>query len=337
MNGYVRLRASAAIAVYAVGCMFAAAVFAAPAGAASPVGSVQFRTVDVPMSVGSYGSPPASTQITGVNNAGTLVGTWQGVNQDQHGFIQEPDGQIISFNAPNGGGTTTANAINDEGTVVGSVCNPCGATLGFNGFVRSPDGSFTELNDPLAPNQTQLHGINDHGEIVGQYDDATGQFHGFLYAHGKFTTVDPPGSVYTRIGAINNSGTIVGEYVNAVGFGGGFRYENGKFTELDAPATDTKPFYGCFGISATGDWMLDGTVPLGISAGGLIVGNVCNTVGNGLYGWALSHGHFSPLNDPNAAPGSTFLGGINENGTMVAGTYVDAAGVNHGLVATITP
>lgn len=119
-----RLRTVASgVAIHAVCCMLAAAVLAAPAGAAAPVGSVQFRTVDVPTSVSPPWNPPASTQVTGVNDAGTLVGLWTGAAGHQNGFIQQPGGQTISFDAF--GLDTVAQAISDQGTVVGQVCT-CG-------------------------------------------------------------------------------------------------------------------------------------------------------------------------------------------------------------------
>jgi probable HAF family extracellular repeat protein len=257
-----------------------------------------------------------------------LVGTWQGIAGDQNGFIEQPDGQVISFDAF--GLDTDGSAINDAGTVIGAVC-VCGPgpTFLFHGWVRSPDGSFTELDDPLGPDQTHPFGINDSGVIVGSYTDASGAGHGFVYDRGKFTTLDFPGSASTSATAINNSGTIVGYYAGALGLAHGFRYQNGKFTEIDAPGAGTNPLGFC------GDGG-DGTFPLGISAGGAIVGNICNDVG--VFGWALSHGQFSPLNDPmSAAPGLTVPEAISENGRMVAGFYFDTSFVGHGLVATLTP
>ena len=210
--------------------MIAAAVVAAPAGAASPVGSVQFRTVDVPPSLGSPWDLPGSTEVTEVNNSGTLVGTWQGVAGDQHGFIEQPGGQTISFDALGSSCCTVATGINDKGTVVGHLCSCGPGPFLFNGWVRSPDGSFKELDDPLGPDQTTLNGINDRGEIVGSYSDASGVGHGFFYDRGKFTTIDVPGASFTAATAINNSGTIVGAYGTDYGLAGGFRYQNGKFS-----------------------------------------------------------------------------------------------------------
>lgn len=319
-------RAGSGVAAVAVSCILAATAFAAPAGAAS------FRTVDVPSSAGSAYDPPVFTQLTGVNDAGTVVGTWTGEAGDQNGFIQKADGQTITFAGFN---DDTAAAINDEGTVVGDVCSCGPGPFLFDGYVRSPDGSVKQVDDPSGVGETFPSGINDSGVIVGSYGDASGNSHGFVDVGGKFTNIDYPGALGTGVDAINNSGTIVGSYFDAADFLiHGFSYKNGRFTELDATGAGTNPNGYC-GLNYTGA----GTTPSGISAGGTIVGTICNDVGasNSLYGWALAQGQFTPLNDPEAAQGTMQVGGISENGREVGGSYLDANGLPHGFVATLTP
>ena len=43
----------------------------------------------------------------------------------------------------------------------------------------------------------------------------TGDWHGYLLSHGKFTTLDPPGSISSITTSINNVGEIVGLYLDA--------------------------------------------------------------------------------------------------------------------------
>jgi hypothetical protein len=55
--------------------------------------------------------------------------------------------------------------------------------------------------------------INDSGQIVGDYQDsnvAGGALQGFIYSHGTYATIDPPGSTQTSITSINKFGTVVG-------------------------------------------------------------------------------------------------------------------------------
>jgi probable HAF family extracellular repeat protein len=71
---------------------------------------------------------------------------------------------------------TCAEAINDEGVIVGGVSND-GYVTG-SGFVDD-DGIFTALNFPGATLTTAI-GINDLGQIVGSYVDANGNEQAFL-------------------------------------------------------------------------------------------------------------------------------------------------------------
>lgn len=330
-HGCSLAKAASSVAAVAVGCMLAATAFAAPARAALPVGSVQFRTVDVPTSFGSYGDPPMSTNVTGVNNAGTLVGGWQAVALDEHGFIEPAGGQPTSFDALGSSCCTTSGGINDVGASVGNLCSCGPGPFLFDGFVRSPDGSFTELDDPLSiPANNSPTAINDSGLIVGNYIDASG-YNGFVYSRGTFTTLDVPGAFGTVLTGVNNSGAMVGVYFNGNGGLHGFLYRNGKFTTIDAPGAGTNPAATC-ALSGS-----EGTQALGISASGAIVGSTCNDSGN--FGWVLQNGQYSPLNDPNAAPalGGTYVESISEDGHFVAGEYIDTSGAQHGFVATLTP
>jgi hypothetical protein len=322
MNSHVRRRALAATAVCAVVCMLATAAFAGPAGAAS------FRTVDVPDASG--------TDVGGVNNAGTLVGVFRDSSGTIHSFIEQRGGQPTVIDDP-AAVFTGVIGINDEGTAVGEVYSP---TFGVEGFIRSRNGSFTTLADP-SPNDygfTQVYGINDSGLLVGIYQDAAGTFHGFVDDHGKFTTLDYPGAGTgfnqgTVVDGVNNSGVIVGSYIGADNLQHGFLYRNGTFTEIpDAPNAGTNPAGFCGGFDYGN---AEGTIPGGISASGVISVGVCNDVGQ--YGWVLSNGQFSPLNDPDTGQGLSYPSGISENGRFVSGTYVVPPDAEHGFVATLTP
>ncbi len=322
MNSFLRLRVVAATAVCAVGCVLAAAAFAAPAGAAS------FRTVDVP---GAFG-----TDVHDVNNAGTLVGVFMDSSGTIHSFLEERGGQPTVIDDP-AVVFTAVTAINDEGTAVGEVYSP---TFGVEGFIRSRHGSFTTLADPSPDNSgfTQVYGINDSGLLLGDYQDAAGTYHGFVDNHGKFTTLDYPGAGTgfnqgTVVDGVNNLGVIVGSYTGADNLQHGFLYQNGTFTEIpDAPNAGTNPAGFCGGFDYGNP---EGTIPGGISASGVISVGVCNDAGQD--GWVLNNGQFSPLNDPDTGQGLSYPFGISENGRFVAGTYVVPPDAEHGFVATLTP
>ena len=336
MSFHERLRVLAALAVAAVGCVLAAAALAAPANAASlphfrsavgraeratapgpppPAAAAQFRTVDFPGA--------AATRIDGVNNGGVLAGSWSSNSTDfsgnSFGFIEFPSGQSVTFDYPGTTGVTEASNINDLRTVVGNYLDNSGV---LRGFVRSRFGEFTPLDDPAGAGGTITSGINDRGVIVGQYFDtvSASASHGFVYDDGTFTTLDYPGAASTALGNVNNSGAIVGSYTDASGINHGFLYEHGTFTTIDAPDAGT----------ASGE----GTFLAGISSNGVIAVQAVNDTG--VFGWLLSHGRFSSLNDPNAAASSISEPlDISSSGRYASGVYVDASGAGDGFVATL--
>ena len=63
-----------------------------------------------------------------------------------------------------------------------------------------------------AEGTTAAFGINNRGDVVGRYMDERRRPHGFLLRHGRFTTIDAPGSVLTVARGIDDLGRIVGFY-----------------------------------------------------------------------------------------------------------------------------
>jgi probable HAF family extracellular repeat protein len=328
-----RLRTLSATVVIAVGCMLVAVVFAAPAGAAwlphfsAALGradtaaqngpawatdpSLEFQNIDIPGA--------AFTAANGVNNGGTVLGSWDNTGSPfGFGFIEQPGGQPITFNFPGTSDATAPSGINDVGTAVGAYMDSNGVP---HGWVRSRDGSFTQLDDPLGVGGSSANQINDNGLIVGSYADASGVGHGFVYDHGTFTTLDFPGAIGTVLTGVNNSGAIVGGYTDALGVNHGFLYRKGTFKTIDPPDAGTSPG--------------EGTIGLSISSNGVIAGPFTND--SGFFGFLLSKGQYSSLNDPNAVPGQSVQLNLSSNGRYACGEYFDASGVLHGYVATLTP
>ena len=67
--------------------------------------------------------------------------------------------------------------------------------------------------------------MNASGQIVGWYDLATpdGGIYGdtaFIYSHGTYTTISPPGSISSMADSINNRGEIVGTFNDGVTYHG---------------------------------------------------------------------------------------------------------------------
>ena len=96
----------------------------------------------------------------------------------EHGFLLS-GGQYTTLNV-RGGASVEADAINDQGQIVGTFPDASGV---YHGFLLS-GGQYTTLDDPNAGTGagqgTLAFGINDSGQIVGPYVDASGVVHGFL-------------------------------------------------------------------------------------------------------------------------------------------------------------
>jgi hypothetical protein len=143
--------------------------------------------------------------------------------------------------------------------------------------------------------------------------------HGLVDEHGTFTTLDVPGATFTVVIGVNDFGATVGVYGDASEVIHGFLFEHRRFDTIDAPGAGTTPG--------------EGTYAFGISDTGVIVGAITND--SGFFGWLLSEGRFSSLNDPDAAPGQSNPASISSDGRFAAGEYTDPSGVVHGFVATL--
>ena len=75
--------------------------------------------------------------------------------------------------------------------------------------------------------------------MVGYYDTADAR-RGFALRDGRFTMIDPPGSLTTLPSGIDNRGRIVGGYLDPNGVNGrGFLLEDGRYTTIVAPGART--------------------------------------------------------------------------------------------------
>ena len=248
-----------------------------------------------------------------------------------------------------------AQGINAEATIVGSFDDGSGT----HGFVLR-EGKFTAMDVPSAAS-TQARGINAREEIVGYYLGEDGSLHGFLFYRGQFQTIDFPASSETRAEGINDAGVISGEYVDSAGNEHGYLMRDGKFQTFDVPASfstdiwmvaDDGAFVGDFSDEFTVRGFLknrrDPVLTLdfpGAVATALrwinerdeVVGRwddnsialqiPCTTQCHGFF-W--SERRFISIDVPGAL--STVALGINNRGHIV-GTYIDAAGNQHGYKA----
>ena len=161
------------------------------------------------------------TQMSSVNNAGSIVGYWTDLNSLNHGFLSQGPTSIDAPGAAING--TFATSINDAGLIVGYYED---ASANYHGFLyNSKTMQFVAapLDDPngggMAGEGTILYSINGDGQILGGYGGASGSGY-FLYSNGNFNSVlakCEPGAWYISPRSVNDNGQIVGSYTSIVG------------------------------------------------------------------------------------------------------------------------
>jgi uncharacterized membrane protein len=262
-----------------------------------------FTTIDFPGSM--------QTIASGINDAGQIVGYYN----NGHGFLLS-NGVYTTLDAP-GSVVTQAMGINNAGQIVGNY----GDATGTHGFVLS-GGSYSALDVPRSfggsfPQiSTLATGINDSAQVVGTFVYPAGTHPPtsgagvFLLSGGVYKNVSEPGLI-SAAGGINNAGQIVG-FNN---LGKGFLLSGGSYTDFAVP--------GSLVTSARG-----------LNDAGQIVGVYDAQVLGPDHGFVLSGGSYTSIDVSGAA--MTDPNGINNAGDIV-GVYFDAAGREHGFLATPAP
>jgi probable HAF family extracellular repeat protein len=126
------------------------------------------------------------TQPRVIKNNGTVLGSYQ-IGLVFNEIFTYKDGRYTELRHPLSGTQyesydgTWANAINEDGTIVGRYIN----TTYNNGYQFTEDnyvyqdGKYTSLQVPRST-KTSLYGISDNGTIFGIYTDSNNNSHNFL-------------------------------------------------------------------------------------------------------------------------------------------------------------
>jgi hypothetical protein len=122
---------------------------------------------------------------SGLNQWGTIAGTYTDSNNVYHGFLRSPKGEFTTFNAPGAGtGSYTGTgcsadcptSVNDFGAVMGTYID---SNFVYHGYLRTPDGKIVTV-DPSGSEFTWASSMNNLEAITGYYVDANNVYHGFL-------------------------------------------------------------------------------------------------------------------------------------------------------------
>jgi hypothetical protein len=317
--------------------------------------AANFVTVDVPGA--------SNTVITAINANGDVTGYYYGPNNITHvGFVRTADGTITTFGPPANTIFTDINpyAINASGVTTGSISSNqgCGSNPQCaQAFVRTADGTITVFNVNQTITITSSinssgdvtgsygysgstgfirtsdgiittfgaipTGVNDSGETTGAFDgDGDAGTIGFVRtAGGQITTFSAEEPQWWAIvgRGINNSGLVVGTSQNLICEVSGFKrcgiFEIQGFLRQPGGLITT---FNAFGNSET--------VPVGINAGGDVVGYF----GIQLVGFVRDRsGLITAFQPPNSV--DTFPAGINDAG-VVAGWFSDSQSNGHGFI-----
>jgi uncharacterized membrane protein len=187
-------------------------------------------------------TPDGFSRLTGINNAGDVVG----VTTVGNPFLTPAGGapRLIQL-PPHGPAGASWAGINNVGEIVGSfrgpgsIADPLAQFVGASGFIDS-HGTLTQLNVPGAEN-TYPTAINDRGVVAG-YAFTPSFYQGFTYSNGVYTIVNagPPSTDFgTRIYGINNAGDLVGTYESPRATIQAFLVHDGVTTLFDVPGFES--------------------------------------------------------------------------------------------------
>jgi uncharacterized membrane protein len=270
----------------------------------------RYRTFDSP-------DPDIGLFPTGINNRGEITGEYLRPDGES-GLFRDRRARISSFDVPGAAGTE-AIRITDSGQIVGEYSNdtPFVNDSAFvRAYVKTRNGRFIRLRAPQAV-QTTAAGVNERGEVVGTYvdrgtpkgpDGLYQEFHGYLWQHGRFRTIDIPRARGTELYEINNRGDMIGIYA-----GTRARDQHAFLLDRRGRITEIKVRGGRY------------TIPFGLNDHGQIVGYTSNVAPDGtatnIHGFALLKGVDGPVTRVNVpgAPQTAALG-INDQGKIV-GAY----------------
>jgi uncharacterized membrane protein len=177
--------------------------------------------------------------------------------------------------------------------------------------------SYIPVAPPAGAVTTTAFGINDDNIVAGSYTDSAGIQHGYYGPPdgSNYTTFDIPNVTGTQPRAIFNDGSITGlALVSGFAFGEEF---------YRSPSGDIK-------ITKNNGTIFDG-VAQGGNDSGLYVGDYLDQTGTRV-GWEGKAGKYkSAFKLKGVDLTSTNPRQINNHG-VVAGSYIDTAGIQHGFV-----
>lgn len=286
------------------------------AAATAQCQTLTLRTIDNP--VGAGGKAESGTSLSGINNAGEIVGYASGATSAQAFTSVSPYSTFRVVAVPNAV-STTVTGVNPIGDICGTYLQQSVGFSSYFGFVRTVKaGHYQYTTVRGGEENTQLFGIGGQAVAVGRtYSSPTqgGVAISYDQATGKVSQLTVPGQSSPFITGVTRSGLAVGDGVDAAN-----NRQVGLLWKLGStkpPATYLVPgatmtFFS--GLNQRGD--IVGTY----SAGGPDIGLIYHTAD-------------ASFQSVSASEYGTALTSINDAGQAV-GYYYDAQNVAHGLLVS---
>jgi len=146
----------------------------------------------------------------GINAAGQVVGSANGVPGGTSAFLREANGTITTFRINDN--PTRARGINDNGLITGFT-TVAGKDVAYVG-----DSNGYQIIDPPGSISSYGQAINNLGQVAGLWTDAGGKTHGFIATPAVLPTGTTGGGGYTYSTAVVPSTPIVIDPVVAIGY-----------------------------------------------------------------------------------------------------------------------
>lgn len=163
-----------------------------------------FTEIDYPGAVATY--PEA------INNSGVVVGFWQDGLGNSHAF-RYVNGTFSPINIPNAV-WSFAYGIDKSGDISGTYWISMNGGMEDYGFILGSNGKLQTIQNS-SPNAagTLAGSLNNKLQVAGYYDISnTSDFSGFVFAGGKFYSVNYPNAISTTPAAINDADIVVGTW-----------------------------------------------------------------------------------------------------------------------------
>mgnify|MGYP002346956449 CR=1 FL=1 len=179
-------------------------------------------TLPAPYNVGSFAFD--------VNNLGQVAGQSNN-GYGAHAYLYSAG--LMTDLGTLGGSSSTAQAINDHGVVVGWS----EASDGYRKAFVYGNSGMQSLGTLAGGRNSYAYDINNSGQIVGWSDMANYNEHAVLYSGGSLKDLGTLGGSRSEAMAINDNGQIVGWARTASDDSHAFLYSNGVMRDLGLPGT----------------------------------------------------------------------------------------------------